>query len=517
MEIEYKRVIYNIKNQPSPKTVLVTIPMYMYRIKTTKLEYGLDFFQKAVLKLKYRSDVDNTTIARYLCLEEDLINEIQQALASSGYLTDDGLITERGREMCKNSIIVDDKKEELGYVFKFVNEDRCFPYYVNREMLGESPNYNISKDGNLYISVGTKGDGEDRTVTVYPLNSILKDRRNMPPPNAQTIIDLIIKTAKKKERDINDISSENTLMNSLTISFIPNNADPDLVGVCTCVYLPQREDGLYEPEWQVLDPFIENENSVQLKFYLQSSGDEDFKKKLDECFDNAKTLDGKNFTEFSKLLEENVERIKEDDLDLRIKQQDKELQKSLNTVIRSIYILRLTNYTDNDSGQLFYSSCQKALETIFLVDQEKRKNAYSNMKNDYSTPPNGNSQSYKRKRKEALNELIRNRIIVISNYRRLISLSKVEPIYAISLKQYIYICLLTYYYDNSSILFKLIKKEKIIDQLFDIAVVRNMKNHGSTDKKKINIPITKEEVEKVYSFLRDFINQYIKYNYEKKK
>lgn len=516
MEIEYKRVIYNIKGKPSPKTMLISIPMYMYRIKTKKYEYGLDFFQRAFLKFKFRPDVDNTTIAACLGLNEDLINQVQDVLAFSGYLTHDGIITDKGREMRNDSIIIDEKKEEIGYVFKFVNEDKCLPYYIDRKMLGESPNYNTSNDGKLYISVGTKGDGEDRTIPVFPLNFIIGHKRNLPPPNVQTIIDLISKTAKKKRRGINPISNTDEIEKSLAVSFIPENAEPDLVRVCTCVYLPQREDGLYEPEWQVKDPFFEEDNSIQLKFYLQSFGNDDFKKEIDERFGDAKTLDAKNFSEFSKLIDENVERIKEEDYDPGFDLLDKELQKSLYSIIKNKFILQQKNYNDDDTIKQFISSCQMAFETIFRTDQQDRKYVYDIMKKEYSTPYGENSQPYRKKRRDALNDLIRNRIIVMSNPNKLISLAKVEPYYANSLRQYIYIWLLTYRYDNRSILFKLIDG-KVINQLFDIADLRNEKQHGRTESENKNHAVTKENVENDYSFVNRFINQYIKLNYDQQK
>ena len=44
--------ILNISHRPNRTAVLLAIPMYMYRIETKRIEYGINFFQKAVLMFK---------------------------------------------------------------------------------------------------------------------------------------------------------------------------------------------------------------------------------------------------------------------------------------------------------------------------------------------------------------------------------------------------------------------------------------------------------------------------------
>ena len=61
MAQEYSRIIYNVK-RPGPMAFPVSIPMYMYRIKTRKFKFGLDFFQKAVLRFKAKPGIENYQI-----------------------------------------------------------------------------------------------------------------------------------------------------------------------------------------------------------------------------------------------------------------------------------------------------------------------------------------------------------------------------------------------------------------------------------------------------------------------
>ena len=70
MAIESNKTIFMGMSKPSDKCLLVSIPMSMYRIQTNKFTSGLNYFQKAVLKLKYMPQISNAKIAelfnRYL-------------------------------------------------------------------------------------------------------------------------------------------------------------------------------------------------------------------------------------------------------------------------------------------------------------------------------------------------------------------------------------------------------------------------------------------------------------------
>lgn len=500
METEYKRTIFNVK-RPNAKSFLVSIPMYMYRIKTKQFEYGLDFFQKAVLMLKSRPGITNTTIAACLGLDEELVDEVVNVLISSKYLTPFGAITQRGIEIRNDfdSIIVNKDKDEIGYVFQYLDRNDYYPFYI--KTLGDAPN--TTSKGALIL--GTKGDGNDRLCTPVHLEFIENSKKALPPPNDRVIFDSISNSVK------NGVNAEkiplHELRKKLSIGFLENSHEPVLVKICTYVYLPQREDGAYEPEWQVLDPFGHADSS-KLKFYLESFKNPQFDKEIAKRFGDAETINRQNFNDYTRFLEEQVERIKEEEFSIEFDSLDNNLKHYILSVIKGIFTLREYNYADSNSGEMFIINCQKALETVFLLDEENRISFYTQVKEDYSTPKDGNRNDYCYKRKNAMSKLIWTHVITISNPQRLIGLSfKFEPNRASSLKQYIYNFLLTYYYDNKSPLFKLVNGN--IDKMFAIAELRNKKGHGQTENEGLITTISKDVAEDTFSFIKDFFNNYM--------
>ena len=51
-----------------------------------------------------------------------------------------------------------------------------------------------------------------------------------------------------------------------------------------------------------------------------------------------------------------------------------------------------------------------------------------------------------------------------------------------------------------------------IELFIEAAQLRNEKGHGQTSKEKELKPLTKGEVEKYYSFVKSFFNDFIKFN-----
>lgn len=498
MEPVYNRIICNVK-RPSPKAIFISLPMYMFRLKTRKFEYGIDFFQKAVLMFKTRG-IDNSTIAACLGLEKDLIDEVAGVLAYSGYLYPDGRITPHGLEMRDklDTIVVDNNKEELGYIFQYVDRNEYYPYYIKN--LGEEPNLTSNNE----IIVGTKGDGRDRALKPYSLESSVTIK-NLPFPDERVILDLICKSGK--EGIFPEKLSKVELGRELSLSFVPETPAAILIQVCTYIYLPQNEDETYEADWQVLDPFGHGNND-NLKTYLKKLDDKDFKKEIDKKFRDAKTINGKKFEEYEKLVEEQVERIKEEDFGIEFEKLDANLQQYLLSVIISRFNLKQYNYQNFNFGDQFIINCQRALEVVFKIDSEKRSAFYNQMKIDFTTPANGDRKSYGKKRNRALKELFDNGIFRMNQPMKLINMArKVEPDRANSLKQYIYRWVLTYNYDNKSLLFTLLHDK--LDTLFSIADLRNKSGHGQTEASGKVSMIPESTVENCYSFLREFINTYM--------
>lgn len=501
---ESNRIIFNFYGlrRPSPKSILVSIPMNMYRIKTYQFEYGLDFFQRAVLMLKANPNVTNDMIAMSLGLDIELVKRIVGELQYNKYIDFNGLLTQDGRNKRNDidGLVINPEKDQLGYVLQFVDREGYYPYYITN--LGEEPNM----ADNAKIIVGTKGDGQDIAKKPFDLSFINKDKRVLPFPNERVLLDLIIKTSHKE--DLFGSKKISDIRDSLSISYFQDNPEPIPVTVCSYIYLPKREeDDSYEPEWQILDPFG-NGDSSQLKFYLESFNSPELKREIDKRFGDAKTLASKNFGDYSAFLMNELQRMRDNDFGVDIQRLDRNLQQSLDSAIKNMFIFRQYKYHDFDSGDMFIISTQRALETLFLLDAEKRCDIYEQMKADFSTPGFGDRDEYYRKRRSLLKDVIRNKLITMSNPERLIRLSKkVEPSYANSLKQYIYNLVLTYNYDNKSPLLKLIDGH--IDELFDIAELRNSRGHGQTESEGPVAMVTKDVAEKTYSFLQNFINTYM--------
>ena len=139
---------------------------------------------------------------------------------------------------------------------------------------------------------------------------------------------------------------------------------------------------------------------------------------------------------------------------------------------------------------------------------QKRESVYEQMKSDYSTPSHGDRDVYYKKRRKFLKDITRNRIISMKQPDRLIVMAKnIEPNRAISLKHYIYNLILTYNYDNKSPLFRLINGK--IEQMFDIAELRNKKGHGQIESVGETVVVNKDVAESTYNFIKEFINNYI--------
>lgn len=499
---ESNRIIFNVLRAPSPKSILVSFPMNMYRIKTYQFEYGLDFFQRAVLMLKANPNVTNEMIATSLGLDIELVRRIVGELQYNNFIDFNGFLTQAGRDKRNDidGLVINPEKEQLGYVLQFVDREGYYPYYITN--LGEEPNM----ADNTGIIVGTKGDGQDKVKKPFDLSFISKEKRVLPFPNERVLLDLIIKASRKEDLFGNKKVSE--IRDNLSISYFQDSPEPIQVTVCSYIYLPKREeDNLYEPEWQILDPFG-NGDSSQLKFYLESFNSPELKREIDKRFGDAETLASKNFGDYSAFLINELQRMRDNDFGVDFQRLDRNLQQYLDSAIKNMFIFRQYKYHDFDSGDMFIISTQRALETLFLLDAEKRSDIYDQMKVDFSTPEYGDRDEYYRKRRSLLKDVTRNKLITMSDPERLIRLSKkVEPIRANSLKQYIYNLVLTYNYDNKSPLFKLIDGH--IEELYDIAELRNTKGHGQTESEGSVAMVTKDVAEKTYSFLQNFINTYM--------
>ena len=399
-----------------------------------------------------------------------------------------------------DTLIIDKEHDEIGYVFQFVDRDDYLPYYVRR--LGESPN--LSSKGE--IVVGTKGDGQDRTINPTPMTFIEDAKINLPFPGERVIFDLIGKSSTNNAETGRISAAE--LGRRLSVNFLHERPEPILVNVCSYIYLPQKDDDTFDPEWQVLDPFSDKaEPNAKLKFYIESFKDPSFRKTINKYFGDAETIEKRNFNDYARFIEKQVDNIIENDFGVEFKAMDNNIQQYLRSVVKSLFTYRQYKYADSDSRDLFVISCQKALETVFLLDKEQRAYNYTLMETEYSSPTKSESDSYFKKRKAALVDLMRGRIITTPVKDKLMSVTRVEPNRANSLKQYIYVFFLTYFFDNHSPLYNLIQGK--VEKCFEIADMRNESGHGQTEDSSRISNLGEDAAENTFTFIKDFFNEYM--------
>ncbi len=502
MATEYSRIIYNISRMPSAKAFLVSFPMYMYRMQTKKFAYGLDFFQRCVLKFKAKPGITNSQIAAFLGLELDLVDSIEGVLRHSDLVDINGLLTEAGEVKLKemDSLVVDSSHEELGYVFQYVDREGYLPYYVKD--LGQAPNVTSNHE----IIVGTKGEGEDKTRRPIELSFITEKKRVLPFPREEVVFDLISRSARWFNND--KTLSVHQLRRDLSLCPLHDTPDPIPVLVCSYIYLPKCEgEEYYEPEWQIQDPFT-GKPSPNLKFYLESFNAPQLKKEIQRHFANVDTVAKKNFGDYSDYIEKEVEKLRQNDFGMEFMKLDRNLQQYLTSAIKNIFLFRQYGYRDIDSSEAFVISAQKALENIFLTDKENRRDVYDDMYVENDIPARVDPRPYYKDRQDVIGRFIRENHIHMEDSSKLFGLAKkVEPRGAHSLKHYVYCLILTYTIDDSSPLFNLIANR--IDGIFELADCRNKKGHGRTQAEGNIFMITKEQAEKYYELLRDFVNDYM--------
>ena len=504
MVYESKRIIFNVET-PSPKSFLVSFPMNMYRIQTHAFEYGFDFFQRAVLMLKANAKVKDEMIAEYLGLDMELIKKVVERLQIKEYIDSNGLLTKQGKIKRDDldGLTIDPKKTQIGYVLQYIDRNDYYPYYVTN--LGEEPNM-ANRTG---IIVGTKGDGQDRVKKPFELSFINEARINLSFPNERELLALI---SKKSNRDnLSENTSFKKIREDLSIKYLSNEPIP--VTVCSYIYLPKRDDdGLFEPDWQILDPFGD-EPSSQLKFYLESFNNENLAREIEKRFGDAETLDNKKYIDYQASLISELERTLDQDFSLGFKALDNNLRHYLRSAIKNMLIFKRSNYNDFDSSDTFLINTQNALETIFKLDEQNRTDIYAQMKKDFSNyefvngkfVDKGKNNLFYRKRYDNFDMLYL--YLHVDDSWRFKKLAKTDPNYANSLKHYLGNLVLTYSYNSEHPMIKLIDGQ--IDDLICIANKRNPQSHGHTEKEGKIKKLTKEELEKYYSFLKNFINNYM--------
>jgi len=496
MEIEYNNIYHHIKRRPSKKYIMVSIPLYMYRVETNEFEHGLNFFQKVVLKFRAKPGIKNETIALLIGLDDKLIAMVSAELQGKGLLSEHGSLSEKGREKLNEveGLVVNSGKRRIGYVFKYLNQDKLYPYFIQKV---EPADILEDKGQHPKIVTGTKGDGEDFTELPFFIDDLILKKQTFNKPSEREVLQLIQNTNRKGEQKQEDEEKKNKLSKQLSIRFLKDQ--PEIVWVCTYIYLKENEEGYFDPEWRIADPFGYGD-SISLKFYISKLGNENLNKSIIGRFSDAKTLEGKTLSDFYEIMNKRIEERLLSDFSIGTKTLDINLQTYIESVIKNIILLEQQNYNDLDASLSFSLNIQNALENIFKQDREQRisfyERVYSEQDSDFE------------KKKRSLIGIYRQRLFSSNTLvpQPIINVCKGSLARGNSLLSYLASFILTFNYDNKSILFKLLKNR--VEPIIEIAQLRNEKGHGQTASEKELRPLSKEDVLKHYDFFKSLINDY---------
>lgn len=475
---------------------MVSIPLYMYRVETNEFEHGLNFFQKVVLKFKAKPNIKSETIAQLTGLDDKLIAMVSAELQGKGLLSEHGSLSDKGREKLNEveGIVVNSGKRRISYVFKYLNQDKLYPYFIQKV---EPADILEDKGQHPKIVTGTKGDGEDYTELPFFIDDLVIKKQTFNKPTEREVLQLIQNTNRKGEQKQEDEEKNNKLSKQLSIRFLKDQ--PEIVWVCTYIYLKENEEGYFDPEWKIADPFGFGD-SISLKYYVSKLGSENLNKSIIGRFSDAKTIEGKTLSDFYEIINKRIEEKLLSDFSIGTKTLDINLQTYIESVIKNIILLEQQNYNDLDASLSFSLNIQNALENIFKQDREQRNSSYeivySDLDKDFE------------KKKRSLIGIYRQKLFSGSTLvpQPIINVCKGSLARGNSLLSYVASFILTYNYDNKSILFKLLNNR--IDQIIEIAQLRNEKGHGQTASEKELRPFSKTEVLKHYEFFKSLINEY---------
>jgi hypothetical protein len=496
MVIDYNNIYLNIEKPPSRKYILVAIPMYLYRVETNEFSHGLNFFQKIVLKFKSKAGIRDEGIAKYIGLDTKLISIVSNELRTKKLINDFGALTDKGKEKLfeVDGLVIDSTKKKIGYVLQYLNQDKLYPFYVKKIIPADTTTEN---NAHPKIITGTKGDGNDYTDIPFYLDELYKSRNNQPKPFERDVLNLIQNTNKKgiQINNESDIKIE-SLSNQLSIRFI--NEHPDIIWVSTYIYLHQREDETYAPDWRVLDPYGFADN-VGLKFYLNNPINKNLLESIAKRFSDTKIIGGKILVDYQNELNKIIEE-KIDDYFIGYHQLDNNLQEYIRSIEKNYFIQTSFNYSDLDASVSFSLNLQTTLENILKHDKEKHGEYYQRVYQEFGDDL---------KKRKGLINIWRQRLFSNNTQvpRQILNASKGNLKYGKSLLAYLVSFILTYNFDNKSVLFKVLINR--IDLIVEIAQLRNEKGHGQTSVEKSLKPLSKEEAEKYYQFIKSLINEYI--------
>lgn len=518
--------LLNVKMRPNKTAVLLAIPMYMYRIQTCSLEYGINFFQKAVLMFKTKPGIGNDTIAACLGLDNKLVDIVVDQLKSYKLIDRFGCLTPKGKEM-KNDIdglIVNDNSKSIGYIFQHVDDGRLYSYYVS----------NIDKATVLKgeICTGTKGDSGDEDFYTAPIMSkkLLEQRKNNYVPNEREILSLI-RRSNKHAYSNTDIEELHLDTKQYGITYVPDNT-PSVVWVCMYAYVPRNEDGIYASEWEILDPFGFDNNS-ELKLYVESLLTKGLIKDFTSNFRDLQTISGQTIDAYQNMMHDLVEKELASKFDIGYYNLDPNILDYLWLVVKHYLMLQRDFEHTSDGlirpGKLGYDSYkslirefQNIFEAIFKLDKENKPSIYKKVRNEFKYEFRLNN----RPRTDFWHEQSRTAYIEdLFNFeglkadfvteRAILNFAKgFSPDTTNSLRHYLLRFLFAHKYDEANPLFDIIKDK--VGIIYQAGGSRNKVSHGQTANEKKMVAVRKDEIDDYFNAIRQTINNYItKYHVKK--
>ena len=486
-KMKIENIIFNYPNRPSKKSVIVGIPMFVYRIQTNSFRSGLNFFQKAVLKFKAKPGFPNDLIAQYLGVDVKLVEAIRSELVVEKMIGPDGLLTQKGKacKLCLDGLIVNDGTKQIGYLFRYLDEDKYYPYYVDGY---RTPNVTSEPEPRIN---GVKGD--DFLYKVLYAKEILGKRYNTLPPDESRIFSLINNFSSKMDVDDSERAEDRLKERELSIKFIPD-AEPQLVWVCTYAYLREIGNESYASDWCILDPFSpDREDNVSLKLHIKYSAPE-LSAKIDEAFADVQTVERKVFMEAHFHMEKQIESAILKDFPLPDRVDDK-LYGYLQTIVRTKMSMEYLGFRDEAVAREFSTALSGLFESLLKQHREKFPTQYGNMLAEFAEDV--------AKRKQVLRGIFNHLFNKVAPVE-LMSAAKARLHSPNGLRAHLVSTILTKMYTDQ--FYMLILKYHV--DLNEICMIRNERGHGHTARERVDENLTQEQVEKYYSFLQSFIYEY---------
>lgn len=358
------------QTKPNEKSLLVGIPMYMYRVQSYGFTSELNFIQHIVLKFKRQPGTSMLDINRMTGLDVRLLQRVENELIRKHLLTEFGGITPLGIEQLdnKNAVIIDDANQQIGYVFQYATQSNYYPYYIPRINEVESLD-----DEDKLIAIDIENESAVENLFKLNLNNSLI-QGNMP---SDVEVCHLIENTKRHTEDVEDSEELESLSKLLSIRFVPN-ASPIPVIVCAYIYLPlvNEDEGIYSSEWKVTNPFGEGD-SEELEIYLKHLKNSSLKRKIENEFRDAETDMNRKFADVNNMLEDAVSEEIKTHFSLDFQKLTDDMQDYVKSTIRC-YVCSQHNSHFNYINPL-YIEMQKSVENILAEDYHKRASVYNRM------------------------------------------------------------------------------------------------------------------------------------------